>query len=603
MILEVDATDAPRNLLHARLHIPVAAGPLTLVYPKWIPGEHGPTGPIDDLTGLHFSAAGVAIPWTRDAEDMFAFHLQVPAHADTLDVSLDFLLPPNSGSFSSGGSATARLLDLNWNQVLLYPQGRKSAELTVTPLLTLPRGWKFATALNVAAHERGGIVRFAPVSLETLIDSPLIAGLYYRVVDLTPKDGPPHEMDIVADGPAALEIPATTVRHFEHLVTEEDAFFGAHHYHSYRFLLTVSDHVAHFGLEHHESSDNREGEKYLTDDDELKRGAYLLCHEMIHSWNGKYRRPAGLATPDYQTPMRGELIWVYEGLTDYLGAVMATRCGLWDDDTFRQYLALEAAALDAAPGRRWRPLADTTEAAQLAYSSRSEGSSWRRGTDFYSEGDLLWLDVDVQIRRQTHGKRTLENFCRNFYGGHSGPPAVIPYSRADIEKALNDVAPHDWHAFFQKRVYDTTEHAPLGGIEGAGWHLTFTNVVPGLLKSREGSRHQIDLRESLGLILKDDGYMIDVLPGSPADKAGLAAAMKLIAVNERQWSPELLRSAIDEAATNHAPLALLIENAEYYKTAVVEYHGGERYPVLTRKAGEPDLLTEILKPLTPAPAP
>ena len=376
--LQVDATDAPRNILRARLHIPAQPGPLTLVYPKWIPGEHGPTGPIIDLTGLKMSAAGHPIAWQRDAEDMFAFHLDVPAGADAVDVALDFLLPPNSGEFSSGGSSTARLLDLNWNQVLLYPQGSKPNELQYKAALLLPKGWKFGTALTEAERDRGSGLQFAPVSLETLVDSPLIAGEYYRSIDLSPKASPPHELDMVADSAAALEITPEASRDFSRLVTETGALFGARHYRSYHFLLTLSDHVAHFGLEHHESSDNREGEKYLTDEDDLMRGAYLLCHEMVHSWNGKYRRPAGLATVDYQQPMKGEMLWVYEGLTDYLGIVLAARCGLWTNESFREYIALEAAGLDQTPGRNWRSLADTTVAAQLLYDARGEGESWRR---------------------------------------------------------------------------------------------------------------------------------------------------------------------------------------------------------------------------------
>jgi predicted metalloprotease with PDZ domain len=600
--LEVNATEAPRNILHARLLIPAAEGPLTLVYPKWIPGEHGPTGPIDDLTGLKITAGKQGVPWRRDADDMFAFHLDVPAGVESIEVTLDFLLP-ESGSFSSGGSATAQLLDLNWNQVLLYPQGSKASDVQISASVTLPRGWKFATALTPPGHRMGGAATFATVSLETLVDSPLIAGAFLRSVDLSPKGGPHHEMDVVADSAAALEIPAETVRHYAHLVTEEDAFFGARHYGTYHFLVTLSDHVAHFGLEHHESSDNREGEKYLTDGDELKRGAYLLPHEMIHSWNGKYRRPSGLATPDFQQPMRGELLWVYEGLTDYLGLIMAVRSGLWTNEDFREFVALDAAALDNSMGRTWRPLVDTTDAAQLAYDAPASGRAWRRGTDFYEEGDLIWLEADVIIRQQSGGHKSLEDFARTFYGGGNSAPKVIPYTRDDIVAALNDVVPYDWNNFFQKRIYETTTRAPLGGLEGGGWKLTYTNGVPALLKSREGARKYTDMRYSLGFSVKEDGEVVDVLPGSPADKAGLGPAMKLVAVNNRAWSPELLREAVKSAATNKAPVELLVENAEYFKTCPLNYHEGERYPQLERDPAKPDLLTEILKPLTPEPAP
>ena len=599
--LKVDATEAPRNILRAQLHIPAHPGPLTLVYPKWIPGEHGPTGPITDLAGLKMSAAGHSVEWQRDADDMFAFHLEVPAGADAVDVALDFLLPPNTGGFSAGGSATAKLVDLNWNQVLLYPQGSNPRELSFAASLLLPEGWKFGTALTPIGQPATGAVQFAPVPLETLVDSPVIAGAYFRGLDLSPNAHPPHELDLVADSEAALEIKPEDSRHFAHLVAETGALFGARHYRGYHFLLTLSDHVAHFGLEHHESSEDRTSEKYLTDEDELMRGAYLLSHEMVHSWNGKYRRPAGLATPDYQQPMKGELLWVYEGLTDYLGVVLAARSGLWTNENFRQYLALEAAGLDHAPGRQWRSLADTAVAAQLLYFARNEGASWRRSTDFYEEGDLIWLEADVIIRQQTHGTRSLDDFCRKFHGGQSGPPQVVPYTREDVEAALNEIAPYHWNEFFQQRVYAANPRAPLGGIEGGGWRLTYTNAVPALLRVEETAHKTTDLRDSLGLLIKEDGYIVDVIPGSPADKAGVGSAMRLVAVNKRRWTPEFLRAAVKLAATDPAPVELLIENEDYLKTYPLDYHEGEKYAQLERDPAKPDLLSEILKPLTPEP--
>ena len=604
--LYVNAKDASRNILHAKLHIPAQPGPLTLVYPKWIPGEHGPTGPITDLTGLTMSAAGHPVEWRRDDEDMFAFHLEVPAGVDAVDVDLDFLLPPNSGEFSSGGSSTAQLLDLNWNQVLLYPKGSKPNELQYSGKwrYCCPTAGSSGDGAHVLGRWKIGYLPFAPVSCwKPWWDSPLIAGAYFRRIDLSPKSKPPHELDIVADSAAALEITPENSRHFEHLVTETGALFGARHYRDYHFLLTLSDHVAHFGLEHHESSDNREGETYLTEEDDLMRGAYLLCHEMVHSWNGKYRRPAGLATVDFQQPMKGELLWVYEGLTDYLGILLAARSGLWTNENFREYLALEAAGLDNTPGRNWRSLADTAVAAQLLYESRSEGESWRRSTDFYGEGDLIWLEADVLIRQQTQGRRSLDDFCKKFYGGESGPPKVVPYTREDVIAALNEIAPYDWAAFFQRRVYATNPHVPLGGIEGGGWRLAYTNTVPRLLKARESAGKFTDMRMSLGLILHEDGSITDVIPDSPADKAGVGTAMKLVAVNGRRWTAEILRAAVKGAMTDTAPVELLVENADYFKTCKVDYHGGEKYAQLERDPSKPDLLTEILKPLTREPGP
>jgi predicted metalloprotease with PDZ domain len=595
--LNVDATDAPRKVLHARLRIPAKSGPLTLLYPKWLPGEHSPSGPIADLIAVTMSAAGKSVPWRRDDDDMFAFHLDVPAGADAVDVAVDFLLPPGSGGFSSGASATAQLLDLSWNYVVLYPEGAKAGELQYAASLRLPDGWKFGSALPLA-KESAGVLEFSPVSLETLVDSPLIAGAHFRTVDLSPGAKPPHLLHIVADSAAALELKAEDAGHFSHLTAEAGALFGARHYRRYSFLLTLSEHVAHFGLEHHESSDNRAPERMLIDEDLRKGWATLLPHEMVHSWNGKYRRPAGLATPGYHQPMKGELLWVYEGLTDYLGIVLATRCGLWTNQNFLENLALNAAMLDRQAGRAWRPLADTAVAAQLLYFARPEGTAWRRSVDFYREGDLIWLEADVLIRQKTQGRRSLDDFCKLFHGGESTAPRVVPYTLDHVLAALNQVAPHDWREFFQTRVYATNPRAPLGGIEGGGWRLTYQDTVPDMLKRRETAEKFTDLSFSIGLQIKEDGAVIDVVPGYPADKAGVGAAMKLIAVNGRRWKPELLRNAVKFARTDNAPIELLVENEEFFKTCKVDYHDGERYPRLERDTAKPDLLAEILKPLT-----
>jgi predicted metalloprotease with PDZ domain len=600
--LDVDARDAARGLLHARLHIPAMPGPLTLYYPKWIPGEHSPSGPINDLTGLQMSAAGQPLNWRRDDADMFAFHLDVPAGADAVDVSLDFLLT-GGGSYSSGSSATAHLLDLSWNQVLLYPQTAAPLTSSFVATLKLPAGWTFGTALPIASATADEI-DFSPAPLETVIDSPVLAGEFLYTVALTPDEKVQHYIHVAADNAADFEKLPPDAEHFSHtirLVHEENALFGAHHFRDYHFLLTASDGVAHFGLEHHESSDDRVSANFLTDADARKLSADLLPHEMFHSWNGKFRRPAGLATPDYQEPMRDELLWVYEGLTDYYGKVLATRSGLQTNEDFRAVLALNAAMLDHRSGRQWRSLADTTVAAQLLYDAPASGANRRRSVDFYPEGDLIWLEADTIIRQQTKGKKSLDDFCRKFHGGENSAPRVVPYTFEDVVGALNSVAAFDWKDFFQKRIYGITEHAPLGGIEKSGWHLAYTNAVPPLLKIREGQRKFTDVNYSLGFSVASEGGLGDVLPGSPADRAGLVQGMKLVAVDGRAWSAELLRAAVKTAATNAAPVELLVERDDYYQTCKVDYHGGEKYPILERDAAKPDLLDQILQPLTPEP--
>jgi predicted metalloprotease with PDZ domain len=595
--IEVNAIEAPRKLLHARLTFPVKPGDLTLLYPKWIPGEHSPSGPVTDLTGVKMKAGGKPVPWRRDADDMFTFHVQVPEKATTLDVELDYLYAPSTSDFSSGASATAQLMVLSWNQVLLYPKGLPAAEIRYAPSLVLLPGWKFGTALEIARQSATSI-EFAPVSLETLVDSPVIAGSHFLSIDLAPGTTPRQALDVVADSADALEIKPELEGHFKRLVAEAAAIFGAQHFRTYHFLLTLSDHVAHFGLEHHESSDDRSSERFLTDDDALMLDGFLLPHEMVHSWNGKYRRPVGLATPDFQQPMDGELLWVYEGLTDYLGILLAARSGIWTNDSFNEYLAYEAALLDVQPGRSWRPLSDTATAAQLLYFARKEGTAWRRSVDYYPEGDLIWLEVDTLIRQKTQGKKSIEDFCRKFHGGESGPPKVVPYKLEDVVAALNEVAPNDWRGLFQKRVYSTNPRAPFEGILASGWRVTYTNVQPAMLKSKEASEKLTDLSFSIGLTVKEDGYIEDVVPGLPAAVAGIAPTMKLMAVNGRHWTAERLRAALKDAVNSSEPIELLVENEEYYVTCKLDYHGGEKYPQLERDDSKPDLLGKILKPLT-----
>ncbi|HET9225990.1 MAG TPA: M61 family peptidase, partial [Thermoanaerobaculia bacterium] len=395
--LQVDAREAPRKLLHAQMRIPASPGPLTLVYPKWLPGEHAPNGPVTDLLGVRFSAGGKPVAWNRDPVDMYAFHIQVPEGAGSVEASLDFLSPRAPRGFTSAASATPHLALLTWSQLVLYPQGARADEVTVRPSLQLPAGWKYGTSL-VTVRESPERIELAPVSLTTLVDSPVLAGEHFLVVPLD-KSERDVELHIAADSAAALAVSPELTAALRNLVVQADALFGARHFDRYRFLLTLSDHVAHYGLEHHQSNDTRMPERALLDGTLGRLSTWFLPHEYAHSWNGKHRRPEGLATSNYQEPMQGELLWVYEGLTQYLGYLLAARSGLWTPQQYRERLARVAADLDHRPGRSWRPLVDTTVAAQLLYGADSEWASYRRGIDFYNEGWLIWLDVDTSIRQ------------------------------------------------------------------------------------------------------------------------------------------------------------------------------------------------------------
>lgn len=595
--LSVDAREAPRKILHATLSIPVAPGPLTLVYPKWIPGEHGPTGPIVNLAGLKFTAGGRTVAWQRDLTDMYAFNCEVPAGANTIDVALDFLLSANPEGFTSAASASSQLAVINWNQLVLYPQGVSPDALTYTMSLRLPAGWKFGTALPVEKDSRD-VVSFKPVSLTTLIDSPLITGNYFRVIPLNPGQTPVHEIDMAADSAAALEMSAEQIASYKQLVAEAGALFGARHYTQYHFLFALSDYVASFGLEHHESSDDRVAERTLLEPALFKTSADLLPHEFVHSWNGKYRRPAGLVTSDFQQPMKTDLLWVYEGLTQYLGYLLTARSGLWTPEEYRQFLAQTAAYLDNnRTGRNWRPLVDTATAAQLLYEAPGEWASVRRSVDFYDEGILIWLEADVLIRQQTNGRRSLDDFCRRFHGGQSGAPMVITYTFEDVVAALNQIAPYDWRNFFVTRVNNINARAPIGGINAGGWQLVYTNAPNEFLDAVQQASKTVDASYSIGLKLREDGTVSDVIAGLAAAQAGIGPGMKLIAVGGRRFSGDALREAIRNSKTNSSPVEMIVENGEYYTTYRLNYHDGEKYPHLQRDAARPDTLEQILKPL------
>jgi len=591
--IAVDATNAPRKIFHASLKIPATPGDLTLYYPKWIPGEHAPDGPVTDLAGLFFKANGQMLKWRRDTLDGFTIHVDVPAGVTEIAAELDFLSPPTfEGGFSAGSSATDKLTVISWNQVLLYPKGYKSDDINYSASLKLPDGWKFGTPLPVTSQS-GNEIHFATVSLTTLVDSPVISGEFLKVVPLA--QDPVTEMDIAADSAAALEPPAEVWDHYRSLVDQAQKLFGAHHYRDYHFLYTLSDHVAHFGLEHHESDDSRVEERGMVDDTLRKMAASLLPHEYVHSWNGKFRRPADLATSDYEQPMQDDLLWVYEGLTNYLGFVLTARSGLLTVEQDRDDLAMTAAMLDHTPGREWRNLQDTADAAPQLYFTGEGWQSWRRGTDFYNEDTLNWLWADVIIRQQSHGKKTLDDFCHLFHGAPSTGPMVKPYTFDDVVNTLNQVVAYDWRGFWTERLTKHGPGAPLGGVEGSGWKVVYDETPSDMENGSASAYHTVDAVYSLGLNLHGDGVVGDTVEGMPAAKAGIGPGMKLIAVNGRQFSADVLRDAIKAGKNGSSPLELLIENTEYYKTYKIDYHGGEKYPHLVRDDSKPDLLNDILK--------
>ena len=595
MTLAVDASEATRGILHMHETIPVSAGPLVLEYPKWIPGEHGPNGPIPNLATIVMTAGGSRLAWTRDLDNMYAFHVTLPAGATTLDVTYDYL-GAQGGQYSSSRLATPNLLSLTWNKVLLTPHEDDYRTIQIASSLTLPSAdWKFGTALETASRT-GATVSFKPVTLEMLVDSPLDAGINVRTWPLGEIDGAPVELDAFADTPDELDASDKTIEKFKNLVREMKANYGARHFNHYTFLLTLSDVMPGEGVEHHQSSDDGADGAFLTDEMALAGDGDLLPHEFNHSWDGKYRRPYDLATPNLEVPMEDDLLWVYEGMTQFEGTLQAERSGIWTKDQWLQTIAGYYASLDTTTGRLTRPLVDTATSGPFLYGAPRQWGSARRGVDFYDEGALLWLEADEIIMRESHGKKSIEDFCHAFFGPPDTGPKVVPYHRADVIAALNAVQPYDWTDFLRTRVDAVAPHPPDPFTLG-GYKLVYLDH-PAKGALARGRYRGLDARYSLGISAGPDGTIGDVIQGSPAAKAGIGPGMKLAGIDGRTLTggQQQLDAAL-KAAEHGGAVTLLLTGGNVYREVSVPYAGGPRYPQLERVSSEPDRLSAIAKPL------
>jgi predicted metalloprotease with PDZ domain len=597
MVLHVDLTDAPRRLLHAHMQIPVSSGPLTLEYPQWIPGDHRPTGPIDNLSGIRVRANGQDLSWRRDDVDMYAFHVDVPSGVTTLDVSLDFLATPGDTGSDEDQATSPDMTVLEWNSVVLYPAHIPVAQIPITASLTVPADWKLGTALSITG-QNGAETSFATVSVGQLIDSPVITGRYFREFPLAPEITPKHYLDVAGDAAEDVDLKPEYLAAVNQLVRETGPLYQSRHYETYHFLLSLSDVIRMEGLEHHQSSDNGIEKKGITDPKLAMLNAELLPHEFTHSWNGKYRRPVGLATPDYATPQKGDLLWVYEGMTQYWGNVLAARSAFWTPAQYREALAFSAARLNVKPGRTWRNLEDTAIASQTLRGGHEYWANWRRGQDYYQEGELIWLDADTTIRQLTHDKKSLNDFCVKFLAvGGNTPPIVVPYDFDEIVADLNAVAPYDWRSFLTERLQSHAAHAPLDGIEHGGYRLTYGDEPTEYEQAYLTKYQQVDAWFSLGLMVNNSSVIDDVMVDSPAFQAGLGPGMKLVAVNGHGFNGDVLKGAIRGAKGTTSPIELIVSNENEFRTLRLDYHDGEKYPQLERVQGTPDLLDEIIKPL------
>jgi len=592
--VQVDATDTDRHIFRVHETIPVAkAGPMTILYPQWLPGNHAANGPMKNIAGVAFSAGGKPITWMRDAVDVFAFHIDVPAGTTSIDVDFDFL----SAVTGDEGRIvmTPEMLSLQWISLAMYPAGHYTRRIQIEPSVRFPDGWTPYSALETSGVS-DGVTHYKPVSFETLADSPMIAGRYARQIELDPGGPAPVRLDVIADRPELLEASPDQIERHKELVRQAYKLYGSHHYDHYDFLFSLSDRMGGSGLEHHRSSEDGTIPDYFTGWAKSPASRDLLPHEYTHSWNGKFRRPADLWTPNFNVPMRGSLLWVYEGQTQYWGFVLSGRSGLLSKQEALDALAATAATYAYRIGREWRPVEDTTNDPVIASRRPIPWTSYQRSEDYYSEGQLVWLDADTLIREKSGGKRSLDDFARAFFGIENGSWTPVTYTFDDVVAALNKVEPYDWATFLNERINKVAPKPPLDGLARGGWKLVYTDTPTDYFKSAEARRKSTDLTYSIGLTLGRDADIMAVQWGGPAFKAGLTIGAKLLAVNGIAYDADRLKEAITEGKKGGAPLNFLIKAGDHFKTVSIDYHGGLRYPRLERIEGTPDLLSAIYAP-------
>jgi predicted metalloprotease with PDZ domain len=594
--LDMDATDIDRRIVSVKQTIPVAvAGPLVLLYPEWIPGNHGPVGPVDDIADLKITANGQPLRWVRNTVNTNAIQVEVPAGAASVEVAFKWLTPIDG---SQGRVViTENMLNIQWEKALFYPAGYYSRQITFRPTLRLPAGWQYGTALDTESFQNG-VATFAPITLEHFADSPVFAGQHYRQIDLDPGGRSPVRLNIVADDADMLAATEAHIEQHRDLVDQADRLFGARHFNHYDFLLAVSDKLGGIGLEHHRSSENSVDTAYFTAPTTTLGDRDLLGHEYTHSWNGKWRRPADQLTPTLNEPLQNSLLWVYEGQTQYWGQILTTRAGLLTKEQELGSLAMTAATYGLSPGRAWRAMQDTTNDPIIAQRRPQPWGSFQRSEDYYSEGALIWLDADTWIREQSGGRRSLDDFAKAFFGVEDGNWDPAPYTLDDIVRTLNEVQPNDWATFLRTRLDAVGADAPmpLDGIERGGYRLVFKEEPNAYQKALYSEFQRNDFQYSLGISTNNANRISSVRWGSPAFEAGLTSGWEIVAVNGRSASPGVISEAITASKGNTTPIEMMLKNGDRFRTVRFDYHDGLRYPHLERIEGTPDRLGDIFAP-------
>lgn len=589
--LSVDATDLERRIFRVRETIPVlGSGPMTILYPQWVPGGHTPRNPLYSVAGLKIRAGGQTVAWMRDPVEVFAFHVTPPAGATSLEVEFEVLSP--TATDQGRVVMTPEMLNAQWISLAMYPAGYFMRRIPVEASIRLPDGWNYGTALETQSFE-GGLARFKTVPFDVLMDSPMFAGRYFKRWELDTSGRSRVSLDVVADRPELLAATPEQIEKHRELVRQADKLYGARHYDHYDFLVSLTDRMGGIGLEHHRSSEDGTRPDYFTEWGKNAPARNLLPHEYSHSWNGKFRRPADLWTPTLNVPMRDSLLWVYEGQDQYWGYVLGARSGLVTRQQTMDALAMTAATYsEGRPGRQWRSVEDTTNDPIIANRRPQPWTSWQRSEDYYSEGQLVWLDADTLIRERTGGRKSLDDFARGFFGVEDGNFSELTYRFEDVVAGLNAVMPYDWATFLNARINSVRPDYPLDGLARAGWKLVYTETPTEFWRENDAARKQVDLTYSIGLTLNREGGVIGVLWGGPAFKAGVTVGGKLIAVNGIAYDADLLKEAITNAKSG-PPVTLIVKDGDHYRVVSLDYRGGLRYPRLERLEGKPDLLSAI----------
>ena len=589
--LHVDATDIVRRIFRAREIIPVvSAGEMILLFPKWLPGYHAPQAPIELFAGLRITAGERVLPWKRHPIDVHAFSIHVPDGVESIAAEFQFLSPtsPSQGRVLVG----AALLNLQWNTVLLYPSGYFARRIEIDATLELPTDWQFASALRGTSQD-DGTIRFEPTTLDVLVDSPVFAGRHFRRIPLDDR-GQVH-LNMVADSPELLDASPEQIAPHRAVIAEADVLFGPRPFDRYEILFALSDELGGIGVEHHRSCEAATIPGYFRDWDHSSARRETIPHEYIHSWNGKHRRGADSWTPSFHRPIRNSLMWVYEGQTQYWDRVLCARSGLWSADEALQALAVTAATHAVRAGSRWRPTSDTTRDPIIAARAPLPWASWQRSEDYYSEGSLIWLDVDTRIRELSGDTRSLDDFARAFFGGEEGDWTTRTYTFDDVVACLGDQAAFDWRSFFIEKFEGRHEGAPLAGIDRGGYRLVYGSAPGTYLTDMEKGSGVANLLFSLGLTVGSDGTLQEVLWEGPAFRAGLTAGAKLLSVNDQPFTPDAIKQAVTDAGRG-STLRLRVRSGKHERSVELACPDGHRYPYLERLDDTRPRLLEILAP-------